>query len=378
MAGLGSKMKTWVILHLLLCYLIVASGLIVSILMACTLVVWPFNKNLYRKINSYLAYSWWCHFTFLGQWWSGSECELYIDPSDLPYISNEHALVIMNHKYDIDWLMGWIIIERFGMLGGSKIYGKRNLMYIPILGWIWYLTESIFLKRHWSEDQKTLIHDVQQLTEFPEKYWVTILLFCEGTRFTEEKHKISMEVADQKGLPRLRHHLLPRTKGFVLSLQAMKGKIPVIYDCTVGFRKDAAEPTLMNILNGRTCRAEMHVRRIPVEEIPYEDEEACSVWLHNLYQYKDKIFHEFTIKGRFEGLQKHKVPRRYWDLSIWIGWAVVLCTPLILYTMKIIREGSHLSNLLLLVAAIALTYVATRWSMGLGDIKKGSSYGKMK
>lgn len=60
MAGLGSKMKTWVILHLLLCYLIVASGLIVSILMACTLVVWPFNKNLYRKINSYLAYSWWC------------------------------------------------------------------------------------------------------------------------------------------------------------------------------------------------------------------------------------------------------------------------------------------------------------------------------
>lgn len=56
-------------------------------------------------------------FTFLGQWWSGSECELYIDPSDLPYISNEHALVIMNHKYDIDWLMGWIIIERFGMLG---------------------------------------------------------------------------------------------------------------------------------------------------------------------------------------------------------------------------------------------------------------------
>ena len=60
MAGLGSKMKTWFILHLLLCYLIVASGLIVSCLMACTLVLWPFSKNLYRKVNSYLAYSWWC------------------------------------------------------------------------------------------------------------------------------------------------------------------------------------------------------------------------------------------------------------------------------------------------------------------------------
>ncbi|CAI9718225.1 1-acyl-sn-glycerol-3-phosphate acyltransferase delta isoform X1 [Octopus vulgaris] len=262
MAGLWTRMKTWSILHFLFCYILLVSGFITCFLMSLTLVLWPLNKDLYRKVNSYLAYLWWCQFTFLGQWWSGTECVLYIEPSDLQYIGKEHALVIMNHKYDIDWLMGWILTERFGMLGGSKIYGKKFLKYIPILGWIWYFTESIFLERNWDQDQKTLVRDIQEIASFPQDVCITILLFCEGTRFTEEKHRISMEVAEKKGFPYLKHHLLPRTKGFVLSLQAMKGKIPAIYDCTVAFRKDGAEPTLRNILHGRMCRAEMYVRYV--------------------------------------------------------------------------------------------------------------------
>ena len=51
-----------------------------------------------------------------------------------------------------------------------------------------------------------------------------LLLFCEGTRFTEAKHQLSMEVAKQKGLPLLHHHLLPRTKGFIQSMHGLKGK----------------------------------------------------------------------------------------------------------------------------------------------------------
>lgn len=51
-----------------------------------------------------------------------------------------------------------------------------------------------------------------------------LLLFAEGTRFTEAKHKASMEVARKKGIPELKHHLLPRTKGFVLTMTGVKGK----------------------------------------------------------------------------------------------------------------------------------------------------------
>lgn len=62
-----------------------------------------------------------------------------------------------------------------------------------------------------------------------------MLLFAEGTRFTPAKHKASMEFARKRGLPELKRHLIPRTRGFVQCVQSLKGNFPVIYDVTVGF-----------------------------------------------------------------------------------------------------------------------------------------------
>ena len=53
----------------------------------------------------------------MAQWWSGTEVLLYMDDEDQKLVGKEHVLVVMNHKYDIDWLMAWILAERFGMLG---------------------------------------------------------------------------------------------------------------------------------------------------------------------------------------------------------------------------------------------------------------------
>lgn len=48
------------------------------------------------------------------------------------------------------------------------------------------------------------------------------LIHCEGTRFTEKKHQISMQVAQAKGLPSLKYHLLPRTKGFAITVRSLR------------------------------------------------------------------------------------------------------------------------------------------------------------
>lgn len=102
-----------------------------------------------------------------------------------------------------------------------------------------------------------------------------------------------MAVARKKGLPELKHHLLPRTRGFVLTMHGVQGKgmsfleslhtitsvpllmycysipliavqtfvaVSAILDITCGFRKEGAEPTLMNILNGKAVMGEMYVR----------------------------------------------------------------------------------------------------------------------
>jgi hypothetical protein len=47
---------------------------------------------------------------------------------------------------------------------------------------------------------------------------------CEGTRYTKEKYEASMEIAKKKGMPILKHHLLPRTKGFTLLASQIRGK----------------------------------------------------------------------------------------------------------------------------------------------------------
>ena len=49
-------------------------------------------------------------------------------------------------------------------------------------------------------------------------------MFCEGTRFTQAKHEASMKIAKEKGFPELKHHLLPRTKGFSMLNRGANGR----------------------------------------------------------------------------------------------------------------------------------------------------------
>ncbi|XP_011385199.1 1-acyl-sn-glycerol-3-phosphate acyltransferase gamma-like [Pteropus vampyrus] len=85
------------------------------------------------------------------------------------------------------------------------------------------------------------------------------LLYCEGTRFTEQKHRVSMEVAVSKGLPVLKYHLLPRTKGFTTAVQCLRGTVAAVYDVTLNFRGNK-NPSLLGILYGKKYEADMCVR----------------------------------------------------------------------------------------------------------------------
>lgn len=58
-------------------------------------------------------------FTCVSQWFSNCECVLYMDPEDKKHVLKEHLTIIMNHTYEIDWLLAWIICERYGILGVS-------------------------------------------------------------------------------------------------------------------------------------------------------------------------------------------------------------------------------------------------------------------
>lgn len=49
-------LKSQFLCHLVFCYVFIASGLIINAIQLFTLLLWPINKQLFRKINCRLSY----------------------------------------------------------------------------------------------------------------------------------------------------------------------------------------------------------------------------------------------------------------------------------------------------------------------------------
>lgn len=54
------------------------------------------------------------------EWWSGTDCTLYTDQATVDKFGKEHVIVILNHNFEIDFLCGWTMCERYGVLGVSN------------------------------------------------------------------------------------------------------------------------------------------------------------------------------------------------------------------------------------------------------------------
>ncbi|XP_022051095.2 1-acyl-sn-glycerol-3-phosphate acyltransferase delta isoform X1 [Acanthochromis polyacanthus] len=367
--GFLQLLKSQFLCHLIICYVFLASGLIINLLQLCTLPLWLINKQLARRINVRLAYCISSQMVATLEWWSGTECTLYTDPKSYSLYGNENAIVVLNHMFEIDFLCGWTFCERFGVLGSSKVLAKKELAYVPIIGWMWYFLEIVFCKRKWEEDRTTVAQSLQRLQDYPENFW--FLLYCEGTRFTPKKLQISMQVAESKGLPKLKYHLLPRTKGFWVTVQNLRGTAAAVYDSTLNFRNNEV-PTMLGILNGKKYHADLYVRRIPLESIP-EDEAECAAWLHKLYQEKDSFQEHYAQTGRFPGPTVSPA-RRPWSLINWLFWSCLLLYPLVLLLIQLISSGSVLT-IATSVAVCTAASVGVRWMIGQTEIERGSNYG---
>jgi len=313
----------------------------------------------------------------IAQWWSGSDFNLYIKDEDLEMLGKEHALVVLNHKYDIDWLLGWILCQRVSLLAGSKVVAKSALKYIPVLGWSFWFAEYIFLKRVWEKDQKQLVTDLNNIFDYPKGLHYCIIIMCEGTRFTKEKYEASMQVAKEKGLPILKHHLLPRTKGFTLLASQIRGRIDYIYDLTLGVHNiNGKKPTLKNVVDGVPVKYELFLRRIPVSSIPVEDEKQCADFVQKLYQEKDEIFDSFDKNGDFSKLDlpRHHVKRNGYDLIISIFWLIVVAVPSFYYLALLLIEGSWMIRITL-IGFLLFVNLLTKLMMKSSDSKHGSKFG---
>ena len=49
--------------------------------------------------------------------WAEYDIRAFGSDYDVGHANKEHALVTMNHRGDLDWMIGWVIIDRLAMLG---------------------------------------------------------------------------------------------------------------------------------------------------------------------------------------------------------------------------------------------------------------------
>lgn len=136
------------------------------------------------------------------EWWSDTDCTLYTDQATVDMFGKEHVIIILNHNFEIDFLCGWTMCERYGVLGvsedgvtggsvwichfvsfafflfliqSSKVLAKHELLKVPLVGWTWYFLEIVFCKRKWEEDRDTVFSGLNRLKDYPEYMWVSFL-----------------------------------------------------------------------------------------------------------------------------------------------------------------------------------------------------------
>jgi len=375
-----SNIKESKFVHLCFAISFFTSGLIINAIQ-CILFygLKPFNKRLYRSIGYYLCYSFYSQIVFIADWWSNSKLYIYIDDDILQkYVGKEHVLLMMNHSYEIDWLIGWMFCEKSGVLGNCKAYAKKVIQYIPAVGWSWKFAEFVFLERSYDKDKEIIGRQINEIFDYPDPVW--LLLNAEGTRFTESKHQASIKFARDRGMPELKHHLIPRSKGFTASLPYLKEKCPGLYDIQLAFKtEDKYEPTVANLLHGHSVNGYMHVRRIDMKSIP-DGEEAAAEWLQNLFREKDELqesFHkhgDFFTGSRFKKVEPVLQKPSLATLLNTVVWSIVTLTPILYYLVRLLFSG-ELLYFSIGVGIITIFYLLMSKTIGMSKIDKGSSYG---
>merc|ERR1711872_76270 len=373
------RLKELTLFHILGCLSFLALGLFINLVqLVLYLTLCKVNKNLFRKLNFYLMYGIYGYLLFIAEWWSSSKITIYCDEEMVQRMARndaeENALIVMNHHYELDWLYCWMVGDRMGILGNCRAFAKQSLKYIPILGWAGNFSHDVYLKRNLEQDRDGMQKKLSELVGFPSPIW--LFLFPEGTRFTPEKHKASQEFAETRNLPKLRHHLTPRTKGFTFPLSHLdRSKLATMYDFTlVAGQGKSAPPTLTSLILGRSTEATVVIRKINLAQVPAGDK-AGGEWMMNLFKEKDQI-KDSLLDGTWEQLnESHKVtsstlsciktPPRVYSMILTSTANVVVLFPL----LYLLATGGVLTGMVALIT-LAISWVALTQLVKVSRVRK--------
>lgn len=277
-----------------------------------------FPERWFRAVDDRIWASYQRVVEFFFETVTGTEIILYGDTDALK--KKENVIYLCNHQSTMDWIVADMVAIRAGCLGRCRFILKDGLKYFPLFGWYFHLHGGIYVKRGRNFDESNKQRILGQLNNFNKKKLpIWMVVYPEGTRFKPSQPSLriaSQEFATKQGLPVLREVLTPRYKATYLMVQGLKGHAEAVYDITIAYTSDFVKmpdgslfretaPSMGDFLSGKCKQVHIHLRRIPLNGIP-EDEEGFQRWLHGVFEVKDKMMQDFysadpSKQGRLHG-----------------------------------------------------------------------------
>nr|XP_043624925.1 probable 1-acyl-sn-glycerol-3-phosphate acyltransferase 5 [Erigeron canadensis]XP_043624926.1 probable 1-acyl-sn-glycerol-3-phosphate acyltransferase 5 [Erigeron canadensis]XP_043624927.1 probable 1-acyl-sn-glycerol-3-phosphate acyltransferase 5 [Erigeron canadensis] len=277
------------------CCLIVLLSTAFVILVYCgfhtAVIVRLFSIHYSRKTTAFFFGSWLALWPLLFE--KINKTKVVFSGETVP--AKERVLIIANHRTEVDWMYLWDFALRKGRLGYIKYVLKSSLMKLPVFGWAFQILEFISVARKWEIDESPMRHMLSTFKNYQDPLWLVV--FPEGTDFTEQKCIRSQKFASENDLPILHNVLLPKTKGFTACFDELRGCLDAVYDITIGY-KNRCPTFLDNAFGVAPSEVHIHVQRIGVNDISTSEEKVSS-WLIDRFSIKDKLLSDFYSQGCF-------------------------------------------------------------------------------
>ena len=187
--------------------------------------------------------------------------------------AHHSPIIISNHQTwtDIPVLHGAVTANGGPIL---KFLIKRELLWVPIIGWICYALNFPRLYRGKGNDYRR--RDYAAIKTFSESLHNergALMIFAEGTRFTEQKHRNQS--------PPYRHLLTPRPGGLKIALETAPAGTPIV-DVTIVYH---GPTNFWHCLGGGTRDIDVIIRTFDSTEV-----NQIRHWLDQRWSEKDEFF----------------------------------------------------------------------------------------
>lgn len=208
-------------------------------------------------------------------------------------------LMISNHQ---SWNDIYVAMKVVGhKVPFFKFFIKQELIWVPILGLVWWALDYPFMKRYSKAQLRARPElagkDMETARKSCEKYHgmpVTVLNYLEGTRYSKDK-------AERQNSP-YKHLLKPKTGGLAFAASAMGPEVNTLLDMTIVY-VDGAKG-FWDLMCGRHQKIAVDVktRTVPASwferdyQTDAEFKRESQAWVGKVWAEKDALIDEVLAR----------------------------------------------------------------------------------